>query len=92
MNIKVDGEQATVITTPSIAISFEKNQAQKIANKAIQLGDDGSVALPDWCAMQSGSCNPDASVMIQVNSSSMKYSISKICYFSNFFLHAKKFK
>ncbi|KAK3089119.1 hypothetical protein FSP39_001015, partial [Pinctada imbricata] len=67
MKMKVDGEKPTVISTPSIVISFEKNQAQKVASKAIALGDEGSVALPDWCSMQSGSCNPDASVMIQAS-------------------------
>ena len=61
----VSGEQPVVISTPKMVVQYEKNDADQLANKTLDIGP-ANVDLPSWCDMQPAPCDQSKSVMIQV--------------------------
>ncbi|XP_071129607.1 polycystin family receptor for egg jelly-like isoform X3 [Mytilus edulis] len=60
----VPGEQPVIIATPKMTVQFEKNSAEQLANKSIEVGN-AKVDLPTWCDMQPAPCDNSKTVMMQ---------------------------
>lgn len=68
----VPGEQPVIIATPKMTVQFEKNSAEQLANKSIEVGN-AKVDLPTWCDMQPAPCDNSKTVMMQVMLSSFSF-------------------